>query len=105
VAAAGPRLAALLQALQTAETPAEAPSVTKAFDGDAVLAALHTMAGQLRNADMAATDAMIELKRQFGATLGAQLQPMDEAICMLDFARALHLCEALANELTEGQPA
>ena len=115
IATAGPGLAALLAALQAVQAagagpgavPGTAPATT--LDTHALQTLLRAMAGQLRNADMAATDAMAELQRQFGAALGEQLRPMDEAIDALDFERALSLCNALANEwineLADGQPA
>ena len=119
IATARPGLAALLQALQAEQAADAGPAmpsgdapgmpVATALDTHALQTLLQAMAGQLRNADMAATDAMAELQRQFGDTLGEQLQPMNEAIEALDFERALGLCNALAderiNELTGGQPA
>ncbi len=104
ITTAVPALDALLAALKAAEAPIAVPTPTP-FDADAVLTALREMTGQLRNADMAATDAMTELRRRFGGTLGAQLQPMDDAIGTLDFDHALRLCEELIDKLTEGQPA
>ena len=104
VTGAGPRLAALLQALQAlqaAEAPVAAPGAV--LDSDAVLKLLRTIGQHLQNADMAATDGMAELQRQYGGALGEQLQSLDEAISALDFDRALHLCNALINEMTEGQ--
>jgi len=103
IAAAGPGLAALLQALQVAEAPMAAP--TTSLDTDAVLTLLRTITRHLQNADMAATDTMADLQRQFGGALGEQLQPMDEAIGALDFDRALRLCNALIDDFTESQPA
>ena len=100
---AGPGLAALLQALQAAEAPVAAPGAV--LDSDAVLKLLRTIGQHLQNADMAATDGMAELQRQYGGALGEQLQSLDEAISALDFDRALHLCNALINEMTEGQTA
>ncbi len=100
---AGPGLAALLQALQAAEAPVAAPGVV--LDSDAVLKLLRTIGQHLQNADMAATDKMAELQRGYGGALGEQLQSLDEAISALDFDRALPLCNALINEMTEGQTA
>jgi len=97
--AAGPGLAELLRALQATEAPKAAPA--GAPDADALRAELRLIAGHLRNADMAATDAMAGLRRRFGESLGEQLRPLDEAIGTLDFEGALRLC----NELIEGQPA
>jgi CheY-like chemotaxis protein len=103
IAAGAAGLAALLQALQVAEAPMPAPA--RPLDTDAVLTRLRSITRQLRNADMAATDAMADLRRHFGGALGEQLQPMDEAIGALDFDRALRLCNTLIDNMTEGQPA
>jgi HPt (histidine-containing phosphotransfer) domain-containing protein len=96
-------LATLLRALEAAE----APLVESAgqLDSIAFLAALRKITGQLESADMAATDAMTALQREFGDALGTRLQPMDEAINALDFQRALCLCDELINKLSEGQTA
>ena len=50
------------------------------LDSDAVLKLLRTIGQHLQNADMAATDGMAELQRQYGGALGEQLQSLDEAI-------------------------
>ena len=44
---------------------------------------------------------MAALRRVAGASLATRLQPMDDAIAMLDFERALCLC----NEQMQAQPA
>lgn len=104
--AASPRLEALLAALKAEESGrADSPIASTAFDVDAVLLRLTMIAAHLQQADMAATDEMAVLQRQFGSDLGTQLQPMDEAISSLDFQRALHLCDQLMNNLKKGQPA
>jgi CheY-like chemotaxis protein len=103
ITAASPGVAALLQALQTAETPIAAPA--KSLDTDAVLTQLRVITRHLQNADMAATDAMTDLQRQVAGALGDRLQAVDEAVGALDFDRALRLCNALINELTEELPA
>jgi two-component system sensor histidine kinase/response regulator len=90
IAAASPGLAELLQALQFVPAPEAVPTTN--WDAPALRPALQALARLLGNADMAATDAMDALKRQFGAALGARLRPMDEAIDALDFERALGLC-------------
>jgi CheY-like chemotaxis protein/HPt (histidine-containing phosphotransfer) domain-containing protein len=97
IAAAGHGLSGLLQALQEAQAPQ--PDVPPVLDIQALLTALRAMATHLENADMSATDAMSQLQRQFGGSLGGQLHSLDEAIGMLDFERALRLC----NELIETQ--
>ena len=106
ITAAGPGLASLLKALQPVKEPgATSPTPPEPPDADAVLTALRRMTVHLRNADMAATDAMTELLRTFGDTLGAQLAAMDDAIGTLDFERALRLCDDLIDDVVEGHPA
>ena len=104
IKAAGPGLAALLQALQATDPePAPvgaAPMLT--LDTDAFLAALGALTEQLGNADMAATDTFGELRRQFGVVFGERLGPIDETIGALDFERALRLCDELRHELGSG---
>ncbi len=106
ITAASPGLAALLQALQDAETaPAvqargaaelsvadPAASAPPAHDPDALRLAMVSLSHLLAEFDMDAMAAMAALKQQFGGRLGLQLQPMEEAINALDFVRALSLC-------------
>ena len=98
---AAPRLATLLQALQ-AEPAFAAPAAREVASVDpvALSRALSTLAEHLRNADMAAADAMEALLLEFGTGPAAALSAMDEAITALDFDRALRMC----NDLN-GQPA
>ena len=107
--AAGPGLAALLHALHAAAASNSPPSsgpvaATPSLDRHALGRALRGLAEQLRSSDMAATDAVIELQRGFGAALGAPLQTLGDAIGALDFERALRHCNALIGELMESQP-
>jgi len=103
---AGPRLGALLRALQaeSAFATPTAPAVAS-FDRAAFAPALRALAEQLRNADMAATDAMDALLLAFGSGPAERLRAMDEAIARLDFEHALRLCDGLiartASELIE----
>ena len=92
IVGAGPGLAGLLQAMEFAQAPDTAPATT--LDAPALRSALQALARLLAGADMAATDAMEALKRQFGGALGVRLQAMDEAIDALEFDRALGLCNA-----------
>ncbi len=92
--AARPALALLAQALQPAASEL-GDSAPAAPDRATLCAALRAMAVHLQNADMAATDAMRDLQRDFGAVLGAQLEPMDDAVGALDFESALRLCHDL----------
>ncbi len=92
IVGAGPGLAGLMQAMEFAQAPDTAPATP--LDAPALRSALQALAHLLASADMAATDAMEALKRQFGAALGVRLQAMDEAIDALEFDRALGLCNA-----------
>ncbi len=67
-----------------------------------VVAALREIDAHLQNGDMAATDAIVELRARADALLGRQLTPIDDAIGALDFALARRHCDALVGELTEG---
>jgi PAS domain S-box-containing protein len=100
--AAGLGLASLLQAMQVAEAPSEATGAP--FNAASFLTALRVMSEQLRSADMAATDSMTDLQRQFGGTSGAQLRSLKDAVDTLDFERATQLCDDLIGELNDGQP-
>jgi hypothetical protein len=66
---------------------------------------LTSLAALLRDADMAATDAAIDLQARWGNTLGAPGQVMDEAIEALDFERASSLCQTLIDDLKVAFPA
>jgi HPt (histidine-containing phosphotransfer) domain-containing protein len=104
---AGPGLASLLQALQALDAPptpaADAPAApvvpASATGGDGLLSCLRLLATQLADADMAATDTMATLTQRFGATLGARLTPLDEALLGLDFELGLRLCASLVAEI------
>jgi two-component system, sensor histidine kinase and response regulator len=104
---AEPGLVVLLQALQAADAApaATASAPAAAPDLDGLHAELRSIAEQLRNADMAATDAMVALQHRFGVALGPLLQPLDEAIGELDFERALHLCSDLIANAVAGDDA
>jgi PAS domain S-box-containing protein len=99
---AAPGFARLLAVLQSQGEAAPAPT-RAAFDGSALSAALHHLNVHLRNADMAATDAMYDIQRQFGAASselpGEPLTSLDAAIQALDFERALGLSTQLIDAL------
>jgi two-component system sensor histidine kinase/response regulator len=103
IAAACPAFNVLLAELE-AVAPAQAPK-PPAPDTRAFALGLRAIAAHLRNADMAAVEAMAELKRQFGDTMGARLLPVDDAIDTLEFERAIELCDALLKEAEAGLPA
>jgi signal transduction histidine kinase/CheY-like chemotaxis protein len=128
IAAAGPRLAELLQALESTtgrsrvdssplgglarsdrsggalEAAAAGKESTASFDAAASKAALLALASQLQNADMAATDAFAELQQRFGPAVGQPLRALEDAIGALDFERALHACRLLIGRGFEASP-
>jgi CheY-like chemotaxis protein/HPt (histidine-containing phosphotransfer) domain-containing protein len=106
IESSAPGLASLLSALQALdEPPAPADSVAPAnvaiapqpvaAGGADYAASLRQLAAQLADTDMAATDTMAALMRQYGATQGAVLAPLDEALLGLDFELGLRLCLGL----------
>jgi HPt (histidine-containing phosphotransfer) domain-containing protein len=95
VATALPSLLALQATLKNARTPDAAPPQIVELNPAALVTALQAIDRQLRNADMAATEAMANLTRQFGPALGHQLRDMDEAVDALDFERASRLCQEI----------
>ena len=97
IESAQPGLAALVPALQALD--ATSAPASSAVGGDGVLVCLRLLAAQLADADMAATDTMSALMQRFGATLGARLTPLDDALIGLDFERGLRLCAGLVAEL------
>ena len=101
--AAAPTLAALLQALQPADAglpaiaapnPAANPAVRQALEQG-----LRQLAELLRNADMAALDAMRDLQGRFSGTLKPRFLALDEAVAGLDFDPALTHCKHLLAAL------
>jgi CheY-like chemotaxis protein len=65
------------------------------FDANAFRHALLELAEQLENADMAATETIVQLQHQFGAIVGNKLQLLELAISALDFSLAKTLCDDL----------
>ena len=121
MALAAPSLSGLLQALRLPEEAAQAaaaPQPKKTGEAQALNAALNAaltaaltaalqdLSVHLRNADMAATDAMLDIQRQFGDSAGplrASFLALDAAIQSLDFDRALYLCGQLCTQLSESR--
>jgi PAS domain S-box-containing protein len=97
----------LLQALRSLGETGAAP-VHQALDAPALSAALHQLNSHLRNADMAATDTMMDIQRQFGAASselpGEPLTSLDAAIQALDFERALGVSMQLIDDLQSALP-
>jgi CheY-like chemotaxis protein len=98
MAAALPGLRALLAALHkddaAANTNSAAPTA-QALDKPALAASLHSMIQFLQANDMESMTAMAELQKQFGASLGEEMAPLEGAMASLDFAGAIPLCTAL----------
>lgn len=99
------QLAALAKYLRTSETagslghPSAATSDVDhsrdVFDPIVFRRRLLNLSEQLDNADMAATETILELQDIYRNNLGAQLVPLENAIATLDFALAQQLCAAL----------
>ena len=86
-------LQALLSAL-TASVPQPEPA-GGALDWPALQAGLQELAALLQASDLAATDAMARLSRQFRPVLGLELEPLEEAVARLQFASAAGMCREL----------
>ncbi len=93
--------AAAVQLLGASDGPAAAEP-TPPTDPDPVLRQqLTLLSGLLANSDLAALDAMEQLRRLRGS-LGAQaLEALDEAMAQLDFAAALQQCRVLEQQLAQ----
>jgi hypothetical protein len=108
IAVTAPGMRTLLRALQThdeqsahdgaadAADPAEAG---EAADPAELRMGLQTLAGLLRNSDMAALETLAGLQRQHPQALGGRLVQLDELVAGLDFAPALACCDELLAEL------
>lgn len=72
----------------------------KDFDPVTFRRGLLELAEQLDNADMAATETILDLQKRFEKQFGSQLRPIENAISMLDFK----LAQTLSNELLERLP-
>jgi PAS domain S-box-containing protein len=93
--AAMPALRALLEQLLAAESVATPDAAVAAANPAALHAALLELSGLLQNFDMRATELVATLRQLGGATLGAQVRALDEAVGSLDFERATPLCQEL----------
>ena len=97
--AARPALAGLLQALQPAARRQPAEAAASPADRQALQQGLGQLAVLLRNADMAALDAVAGLQGQFSGLLDERFQALDEAVAGLDFGPALGHCTQLLAAL------
>jgi hypothetical protein len=93
--AAMPALRALLEQLLAAESAATPDAAVAPANPAALHAALLELSGLLQNFDMRATELVATLRQLGGATLGAQVRALDEAVGSLDFERATPLCQEL----------
>jgi hypothetical protein len=82
-------LAALAAGLPATDSTAPPP------DQAELLAGLRRLALLLEHSDLAATDAMASLTRQFRPAPGTALQALDDAVARLEFDTALTLCQQL----------
>jgi CheY-like chemotaxis protein len=78
----------------TPRTPGPAPA-----DRLQLLAQLQLLQGLLASADLHALEAFEALRRMAPASLQSQLEPLEQAIAELDFARASSACAALQRAL------
>ncbi|MBY0573073.1 MAG: PAS domain-containing protein [Undibacterium sp.] len=60
---------------------------------------LMALSEQLENADMIATETIVDLKHQFAAPLNEQLQDLESAIITLEFNHAQSLCQQLLEKI------
>ena len=91
-------LTTLQSAIQTTlQSDAGRPCTATPGDADAAAAAsMRELIQLLENSDMRATEVMATLQQQWGTdTSGPALRELDEAVCGLDFERALGLGKAL----------
>jgi PAS domain S-box-containing protein len=96
------QLALSLAALSTHEsTPSVLPDQTadQNVDVQALTKALSAIAEDLARADMAATDAITLVRQRFGPSQDDRLVPLEDAIMMLEFEKALSLCQQLIRDL------
>jgi HPt (histidine-containing phosphotransfer) domain-containing protein len=101
IASAGQGLVELVLALQP--DPVQKASLESAVAPDtaAVASALEALAKLLQASDMQAMQDMAELQKRYGAALGEQLLPLEQAMTELDFERASQECVALLSRLGE----
>jgi two-component system sensor histidine kinase/response regulator len=90
-------LSALLPHLVSNQPIAET-GTNQVFDPELFRRSLLNLAEQLENADMAATETIIELQNRFAADLHDKLIPLTNAINALDFTTAQQLCADLLGD-------
>lgn len=90
-------LSALVPHLEAALPLAE-KSESQTFDPELFRRSLLNLAEQLENADMAATESIIQLQNRFATDLHDKLTPLADAINALDFTLAQQLCAMLLED-------
>nr|WP_315476691.1 PAS domain-containing protein [uncultured Undibacterium sp.] len=90
-------LSTLLPHLESKQAIAET-EVHQIFDPELLRRSLLNLAEQLENADMAATESIIEIQNRFATDLHDKLIPLANAINALDFTLAQQLCATLLRE-------
>ncbi|MDO9092808.1 MAG: response regulator [Rubrivivax sp.] len=85
-------------AAQFAPAPATSPVEPRA-DTARLCADLENLEALLADKNLRALDAHAALQKEYGATLGAKLTPIDSAIAQMDFTAALAASQALRSTL------
>jgi HPt (histidine-containing phosphotransfer) domain-containing protein len=93
----------LLAALQAA-VQAEPASDMQTADPAALAADLKQLIALLQASDMAALDALNQLRSKHGSVLGEALEPLENAMAALDFEHAAQLCLSLQHDATVQTP-
>jgi CheY-like chemotaxis protein len=93
----------LLAALQAA-VQAEPASDMQTADPAALAADLKQLIALLQASDMAALDALAQLRSKHGNVLGDALEPLENAMAALDFEHAAQLCVSLQHDATAQTP-
>ena len=102
------QIAPLLTAASSAATICPASTSlpgSASFDRTALSASLSELAGLLAQHNMRATRLFAQLKEQYGAALGSQLDALEQAVDTLDMAQALQACNGLQQIIDDEAPA
>jgi len=100
IEAAGPGLAALVQAMHSvAEREAVVAVAPAEHDTAAFTSDLQALGVQLGNGDMTAIDSMGALQRRVAGPMARSLLPLAEAVGALEFERATQVCRDLLDRI------
>jgi CheY-like chemotaxis protein len=94
-------LVPVLEQYQEANAPEENPGTLLAFDRVQLRQDLTALVRLLKNSDMVALDVHTLVQQTFGAHLGGDLQPLQNAMDALDFESAAVHCAALLQTYSE----